>query len=106
MNPIVSINLEKLVLYLTLNPYTKEYKYIYTKKEIMKKNNSKSEKKLEESLKKEWSDFFKSNHISVSDDMIEEIVLNAINNIEEIPDEIEDEVEEDEDDESKERIIN
>ena len=72
----------------------------------MKKNNSKSEKKLQDSLKKEWSDFFKSNHISVSDDMIEEIVLNAINNIEEIPDEIEDEVEEDEDDESKERIIN
>ena len=103
---MVSINLEKLVLYLTLNPYTKEYKYIYTKKEIMKKNNSKSEKKLEESLKKEWSDFFKSNHISVSDDIIEEIVLKAINNVEEIPDEIEDDVEEDEDDESKERIIN
>ena len=104
---MVSINLEKLVLYLTLNPYTKEYKYIYTKKETMKKNNSKSEKKLEESLKKEWSDFFNSNHISVSDDIIEEIVLKAINNVEEIPDEIEeDDVEEDEDDESKERIIN
>lgn len=72
----------------------------------MKKNNSKSEKKLQESLKKEWSDFFKSNHISVSDDMIEEIVLNAVNNIEEIPDEIEEDVEEDEDGESKERIIN
>lgn len=72
----------------------------------MRKNNSKSEKKLEESLKKEWSDFFKSNHISVSDDIIEEIVLKAINNVEEIPDEIEDDVEEDEDDESKERIIN
>jgi len=99
---MVSINLEKLVLYLTLNPYTKEYKYIYTKKETMRKNNSKSEKKLEESLKKEWSDFFNSNHISVSDDIIEEIVLKAINNVEEIPDEIE----EDEDDKSKERVIN
>ena len=73
----------------------------------MKKNNSKSEKNLEDSLKKEWKDFFNSNHISVSDDMIEEIVLNAINNnVEEIPDEIEEDIEEDGDDESKERIIN
>ena len=48
----------------------------------MKKNDKKIKKELLDSLEKEWRKFFQANHISVSDELIEEIVSNSCQNLE------------------------
>ena len=48
----------------------------------MKKIDEKSKKRLLDSLEKEWRKFFEVNHITVSDDIIQEIVSNSCKNLE------------------------
>lgn len=48
----------------------------------MKKIDEKSKKQLLDSLEKEWRKFFDANHITVSDELIQEIVSNSCENLE------------------------
>ena len=48
----------------------------------MKKIDEKSKKQLLNSLEKEWRKFFHANHITVSDELIQEIVSNSCQNLE------------------------
>ena len=48
----------------------------------MKKIDEKSKKQLLDSLEKEWRKFFHANHITVSDELIQEIVSNSCQNLE------------------------
>ena len=48
----------------------------------MKKIDEKSKKRLLDSLEKEWRKFFDVNHITVSDELIQEIVSNSCKNLE------------------------
>ena len=48
----------------------------------MKKIDEKSKKRLLDSLEKEWRKFFHANHITVSDELIQEIVSNSCQNLE------------------------
>ena len=48
----------------------------------MKKIDEKSKKQLLNSLEKEWRKFFQANHITVSDELIQEIVSNSCQNLE------------------------
>lgn len=48
----------------------------------MKKIDEKSKKRLLDSLEKDWRKFFEVNHITVSDDIIQEIVSNSCKNLE------------------------
>jgi len=48
----------------------------------MKKIDEKSKKRLLDSLEKEWRKFFDANHITVSDELIQEIVSNSCENLE------------------------
>ena len=48
----------------------------------MKKIDEKSKKRLLDSLEKEWRKFFYANHITVSDELIQEIVSNSCKNLE------------------------
>jgi hypothetical protein len=71
----------------------------------MKKIDTKLQNKLLSSLEEEWKNFFQSNDIFVSDEIIQEIVLKSLENIDE-EDETEEEDEEEDSEEKKDRIIN
>lgn len=72
----------------------------------MKKIDEKSKKQLLDSLEKEWRKFFQANHITVSDELIQEIVSNSCQNLEdETLDYIEEEFELEEEKEEKEKDL-
>ena len=72
----------------------------------MKKIDEKSKKQLLDSLETEWRKFFQANHITVSDELIQEIVSNSCQNLEdETLDYIEEEFELEEEKEEKEKDL-